>query len=93
MELSDHPTVTRLAASPRKEAEPIDAAGLRRLALDCGADDVGLVEIARPGLDPQRDELLRNYPWTGRFSAPCAWRASACVGPASVLALFRRAQF
>jgi Fe-S-cluster-containing hydrogenase component 2 len=37
---------------------------LRRLALDCGADDVGLVEIARPGLSPQRDEILRNYPWT-----------------------------
>ena len=22
------------------------------------------MEIARPGLDPQRDEILRNYPWT-----------------------------
>jgi epoxyqueuosine reductase QueG len=22
------------------------------------------VEIARPGLDPQREEILRNYPWT-----------------------------
>ena len=38
--------------------------GSAQLALDCGAADVGLVEIARPGLDPQRDELLRNYPWT-----------------------------
>jgi ferredoxin-NADP reductase/Fe-S-cluster-containing hydrogenase component 2 len=42
----------------------MDAAGLRQLALDCGAEDSGLVEIARPGLDPQREELLRNYPWT-----------------------------
>ena len=42
----------------------LDAAWLRRLALDCGADDAGLVEIARPGLDPQRDEIPRNYPWT-----------------------------
>jgi ferredoxin-NADP reductase/Fe-S-cluster-containing hydrogenase component 2 len=64
MELQDHPTVRGLAASPRPEIDPLDAAGLRQLALDCGADDVGLVEIARPGLDAQRAELLRNYPWT-----------------------------
>ncbi|MGE3529843.1 MAG: 4Fe-4S binding protein, partial [Methyloceanibacter sp.] len=64
MQLQDHPTVHRLAASPRPEAEPIDAAALRQLAFDCGAHDAGLVEIARSGLDPQRDELLRNYPWT-----------------------------
>jgi ferredoxin-NADP reductase/Fe-S-cluster-containing hydrogenase component 2 len=64
MELQDHPTVRSLAASPRPEGEPIDSAGLRQLALDCGANDVGLVEIARPGLDAQRAELLRNYPWT-----------------------------
>jgi ferredoxin len=42
----------------------IDAAWLRRLALDCGADDVGLVEITRPALALQRDEILRNYAWT-----------------------------
>lgn len=45
-------------------ASLIAAAELRRLALDCGADDAGLVEIGRSGLDPQRDEILRNYPWT-----------------------------
>jgi ferredoxin-NADP reductase/epoxyqueuosine reductase QueG len=39
-------------------------ADLRALALECGADDVGVVEIQRPGLDPQRDEILNNYPWT-----------------------------
>lgn len=37
---------------------------MRQLAFDCGADDAGLVEIGRAGLDPQRDELLRNYPCT-----------------------------
>src|SRR5258706_2925928 len=37
---------------------------LRRLALDRGADDSGLVEIERAGLGPQRAEILRNYPWT-----------------------------
>jgi Fe-S-cluster-containing hydrogenase component 2 len=66
MKLDDHPTVRRLA---REEtwAHPtpqMTAAELRQLALDCGAADAGLVEITRPGLDPQRDEILFNYPWT-----------------------------
>jgi ferredoxin-NADP reductase/ferredoxin len=70
MNLEDHPTVRNLSRNARvgKDHEPtetvLDAAWLRRLALDCGADDVGLVEIGRPGLDPQREEILRNYPWT-----------------------------
>src|SRR5262245_5040929 len=69
MNLSEHPTVKNFyakAASERRPADPakLDAGWLRQLALDCGADDVGLVEIARAGLDPQRDEILRNYPWT-----------------------------
>ena len=37
---------------------------LRQLALDCGADDVGLVEIARPALDDQRADILRAFPPT-----------------------------
>src|SRR5262249_23779722 len=70
MNLEDHPTVRRLSrkAPEPRAAQPVetvlDAAWLRGLALDCGADDAGLVEIARPGLDPQREEILRNYPWT-----------------------------
>ena len=70
MKLEEHPTVRRLA----KRTEGVDddqgaeatleSAWLRRLAKDCGADDVGLVELSRPGLDLQRDEILRNYPWT-----------------------------
>lgn len=70
MNLQDHPTVRRLSqlgagigSQPTGEPE-LEGAWLHRLALDCGADDAGLVEIARPGLDPQRDEILRNYPWT-----------------------------
>ena len=71
MKLEDHPTVRRLSqqgrggeAEQKTGASTLDAAWLRHLALDCGADDAGLVEIARPGLDAQRDEILRNYPWT-----------------------------
>ncbi len=65
MQLEDHPTVKRLEAQAAAVLpERPDAAKLRQLARECGADDVGLVEISRPGLDPQRDELLRYYPWT-----------------------------
>ena len=69
MTLASHPTVKRVSPATRHEAGALpfpqmDAVGLRQLAIDCGADDVGLVEIARPALEPQRDEILRHYPWT-----------------------------
>ena len=70
MNVEDHPTVRRLSSRvQRGETQPpaetmLDGVWLRRLALDCGADDAGLVEITRPGLDPQRDEILRKYSWT-----------------------------
>jgi len=40
----------------------LEAAWLRQLCLDSGADDVGLVEIGRPALDDQRDDILRFFP-------------------------------
>ena len=68
MNLEDHPTVRHLAKAKAQSGEPsaatLDAAALRQMALDCGAADAGVVEISRPGLDPQRGEILRNYPWT-----------------------------
>src|SRR4029453_17660597 len=70
MKVGDHPTVRRLSKKDegiegKQVAETtLEGAWLRRLAFDCGADDAGLVEITRPGLNPQRDEILRNYPWT-----------------------------
>jgi len=67
MRLEDHPTVRSLPMGGEVEHEAettLDAVWLRRLALDCGAHDAGLVEIARAGLDSQRSEILRNYPWT-----------------------------
>ena len=68
MTLESHPTVRCLESAKAAASGPslpqIDAAALRQLALDCGAGDVGLVEIARPALAPQRDEILRHYPWT-----------------------------
>src|SRR5215510_3053039 len=70
MKLQDHPTVRRLSKNNegiggKQVAETkLEGDWLRRLAMDCGADDTGLVEITRPGLEPQREEILRNYPWT-----------------------------
>src|SRR5437016_14464570 len=65
MNRAEHPTVRRFRESNRPEAEPpqfLDAAWLRQLCLDCGADDAGLVEISRPALDDQRDDILRAFP-------------------------------
>jgi hypothetical protein len=67
MNIEDHPTVKRVRARSSDDADAganrrIEADWLRQLALDCGADDVGLVEIDRPALDSQRDELLHHYP-------------------------------
>ncbi len=67
MKLEDHPTVRNYhrtndrpleAESPRK----LDAAWLRQLCLDCGADDAGLVEISRSALDDQREDIRRFFP-------------------------------
>src|SRR5262245_49686537 len=64
MRLEDHPTVQRLSqkAPPVPLCGFLDAGMLRQLALDRGADDAGLVEIDQPELEPQRQEILRNYP-------------------------------
>src|SRR5687767_5291592 len=68
MKLEDHPTVRRFrlktlnAVPPRKE--PLDAEWLKQLVLDAGADDVGCVEIGRPALDDQREDILKALPHT-----------------------------
>src|SRR5262252_1951073 len=65
MKLAEHPTVRRFHESNRPDAaesQPLDAAWLRQLCLDCGADDAGLVEISRPALDDQRDDILHAFP-------------------------------
>jgi ferredoxin len=68
MKLAEHPTVRRFHETRSNQAItteatiPLDAAWLRRLALECGADDVGLVEISRAAVDDQRDDILRFFP-------------------------------
>jgi NAD-dependent dihydropyrimidine dehydrogenase PreA subunit len=67
MNLADHPTVRRFHEKGGQRPTPptvLDAAWLRQLCLDCGADDAGLVEIGRPALDNQRADILRAFPPT-----------------------------
>ncbi|MBI5091499.1 MAG: SCP2 sterol-binding domain-containing protein [Candidatus Hydrogenedentes bacterium] len=66
MKLAEHSTVQRLRERHTDETGPhvLDAQWLRRLALESGADDVGFVQITRPELDDQRDDILRSYPRT-----------------------------
>ncbi len=67
MKLTEHPTVRRFheQSSNLRTSESsnrLDAAWLRQLCLDSGADDAGLVEISRPALDEQRADILRYWP-------------------------------
>ena len=67
MKLGDHPTVKRHREKERSivdKSEPLDAAWLRQLVLESGADDVGFVEIERAALDDQRDDIVQAFPRT-----------------------------
>src|SRR5688572_3912373 len=66
MNLAEHPTVKAFHDQPAPAAAPaqLDAGWLRQLCREAGADDVGLVEISRPALDDQRDDILRFFPAT-----------------------------
>jgi len=65
--LDEHPTVRRFhatAATRPERATIVDAAWLRQLCLDAGADDVGFVAIHRPEIAEQRADILRFFPPT-----------------------------
>jgi len=67
--LSEHPTVKWFkersdAATVQAAPLCLDAEWLRQLCLEAGADDVGFVEIDRPELDGQRDDILTFFPQT-----------------------------
>src|SRR5215207_11206102 len=68
MKLDDHPAVRRFRLRTVPPAAPksdrLDRAWLKQLVLDAGADDVGFVEIGRPDLDDQRDDILKAFPRT-----------------------------
>jgi ferredoxin len=69
MKLADHPTVKAFYEKEGTDPAPapsakLDADWLRQLCREAGADDVGLVEIDRPALDDQRNDILRWFPPT-----------------------------
>lgn len=64
--LKEHPTVEahRKKPAPEETSQPLDAAWLRQLCLDAGADDVGFVEVDRPALAGERAHIQRAFPHT-----------------------------
>jgi len=62
----EHPTVEahRRKAVPETISGPLGAAWLRRLCLDAGADDVGILEIDCPALAGERQHIQRAFPHT-----------------------------
>jgi len=69
MEVSEHPTVKRFyervsVLSDAGTSPAVDADWLRKFCLEAGADDVGFVEIDRPEIADQRDDILAVFPYT-----------------------------
>src|SRR5262249_518164 len=69
MKLAEHPTVKAFYEKPGQAPVPpaptrLDAGRLRERWREAGGDDAGLVEIGRPALDDQRQDILRYFPPT-----------------------------
>lgn len=67
MRLDQHPTVINYRAAQAAGQSPktthrLAAEEVKAWALQCGADDVGLVELERPGLALWRDSTLQAFP-------------------------------
>ena len=65
MKPAEHPTAKAFFSRPKSDEHTdrkLDIDWLRQLCLDAGADDVGFVQIDRPALDDQRDDILRYFP-------------------------------
>ena len=62
----EHPTVKAHLQRPALEqtSVPLNAAWLRQLCLDAGADDVGFLELDRPALAGERPHIQRAFPHT-----------------------------
>lgn len=72
VKLEEHPTVKQFRersshARASERVTPLDAGELRQVCLEAGANDVGFVELARPALADQRDDILRIFPRAQSF--------------------------
>ena len=66
--LSEHPTVVRLGQRPRKPApSPLSLSQLRELALQAGADDVGVVTAQRPAMKSELPHAEKALPGIQTF--------------------------
>src|SRR5947207_14708451 len=68
-QLSEHPSVKHFYEEKAKQSEArtdqiLDAAWLRKLCLDAGADDVGFIERERPEIADQKAEIDNVFPRT-----------------------------
>lgn len=67
-QLSEHPSVKRFrdraAGSAAGPPSILDAQELRDICLEAGADDVGFVDVDRPELADQRNDILSFFPPT-----------------------------
>ena len=66
-QLSEHPSVKHFYEEKAKQGEArtdqiLDAAWLRKLCLDAGADDVGFIERERPEIADQKAEIENVFP-------------------------------
>jgi NAD-dependent dihydropyrimidine dehydrogenase PreA subunit len=69
VQLSEHPTVKRFYGGAMSQAHPappseLDSGWLRQICREYGVDDVGFVEIDRPEIADQRDDILAYFPHT-----------------------------
>ncbi|MCZ6488962.1 MAG: SCP2 sterol-binding domain-containing protein [Acidobacteria bacterium] len=67
MQLAEHPTVKRFYELEAASTEPprpakLDPSWLRQLCLEAGADDAGFVEMERPEIADQREDILAAFP-------------------------------
>lgn len=63
--LESHPTVLKARSHPVIQPKsPIDAGWLKQLALQCGADDAGIVEVERQAITDQRGYIDQVFSGT-----------------------------
>jgi hypothetical protein len=68
-QLAEHPTVKQFrgrqaAGEETGRRQTLDAAWLRRVCVEAGADDVGFVEIGRPEIADQKADIVAAFPDT-----------------------------
>ena len=66
-QVTEHPTVRQFRereAAGNQPLQTLDAAWLRRVCIEAGADDVGFVDAERPEIADQKAEIVAVFPYT-----------------------------